>query len=68
MKTSYVYIPASERNGTFYIGLTNDLIRRVYEHRDNLIEGFTGKYNVHSLVYYGQFDNIEYAIQRREAA
>ena len=66
MKKSYVYILASERNGTLYIGITNDLIRRVYEHKNNLIEGFTSKYNVQRLVYYEQFDNIEYAIQREK--
>ena len=63
MKTYYVYILASRRNGTLYIGVTNDLIKRVYEHKNNLIEGFTSRYNVHRLVYYEQFDNIEYAIQ-----
>ena len=52
MKTFYFYILASEKNGTLYIGVTNDLIRRVYEHKHNLIEGFTSKYNVHRLVYY----------------
>ena len=66
MKKYFVYILASKRNGTLYIGVTNDLIRRVYEHKNNLIGGFTNKYNVHRLVYYEQFDNIEYAIQREK--
>ncbi len=66
MKTYYVYVLSSKRNGTLYIGVTNDLIRRVYEHKPNLIAGFTSKYNVHRLVYYEQFDNIEYAIHREK--
>ena len=66
MKKYFVYILASKRNGTLYIGVTNDLIRRVYEHKNNLIGGFTNKYNVHRLVYYEQFDNTEYAIQREK--
>ena len=66
MKTYYVYIMASKRNGTLYIGDTNDLIRRVHEHKNNLIAGFTSKYSVHRLVYYEQFGNIEYAIQREK--
>jgi len=63
MKTYYVYILASKRNGTLYIGVTNDIIRRVYEHKNNLVPGFTSKYGVHRLVYYERFNDIEYAIQ-----
>jgi predicted GIY-YIG superfamily endonuclease len=48
----YVYILASKRNGTLYIGVTSELIKRVYEHKNNLVEGFTQKYKVHNLVYY----------------
>jgi putative endonuclease len=66
MKAYYVYIMASRRNGTLYIGVTNDIIRRVYEHKNNLIAGFTSKYGIHNLVYYEQFDNIELAIQREK--
>ncbi len=66
MKTYYVYILASKRNGTLYIGVTNDLIQRIHEHKNNLIAGYTSKYNVHRLVYYEQFVNIEYAIQREK--
>jgi putative endonuclease len=66
MKSYYVYILASQRNGTLYIGVTNDLMKRVYEHRNNLIDGFTKKYNVHSLVYYEQYNDIESAIVREK--
>ncbi len=52
--TYFVYIMASKKNGTLYIGMTNDLTRRVFEHKNNLIDGFTRKYGVHNLVYYEQ--------------
>ena len=63
-KTYYVYILASKRNGTLYIGVTNDLARRVWEHREGLIPGFTKKYGVKALVYYETFDDINAAIHR----
>jgi len=66
MKTYYIYIMASKRNGTLYISVTNDIVKRVYEHKNNLISGFTRKYSIHNLVYYEQFDNIESAIQREK--
>ena len=66
MKSFYVYILASQRNGTLYIGVTNNLIKRVYEHKYNFVDGFTKKYNVHHLVYYEQYDNIESAIIREK--
>ena len=62
----YIYILASSRNGTLYIGVTNDLIRRVWEHKNNLVEGFTKKYNVHTLVYYESVENSESAIKREK--
>jgi putative endonuclease len=66
MKYYYVYILASERRGTLYIGVTNDLIRRMFEHKNGLVEGFTKKYKVHLLVYYQQCENVESVIQREK--
>jgi len=63
---SYVYILSSGKNGTLYIGVTSDLIKRVYEHRQNLVAGFTRDYQVHRLVYYEIFDTIEAAILREK--
>jgi len=53
----YVYILSSHRNGTLYIGITNNLIRRVWEHKNKLVEGFTNKYEIHHLVYYELHEN-----------
>ncbi len=55
-KHFYVYILASKRNGTLYIGVTDNLKRRVFEHKNDLIEGFTKKYQVHMLVYYEVYE------------
>ena len=66
MKQSYVYILASKRNGTLYVGVTSDLIKRIYEHKQNLVEGFTNKYTVHELVYYEVHSDIEAAILREK--
>ncbi len=63
-KTYYVYIMASKRNGTLYIGLTNDLARRALEHREGLVPGFTKKYKIGLLVYYKSFDDVHDAIRR----
>ena len=62
----YVYILASKIGGTLYVGVTNDLIRRVAEHRLKLVESFTEKYDVARLVYYEQFDDAENAIKREK--
>jgi len=61
---SYVYILASKKNGTLYRGVTSDLIKRVFEHRNELVDGFTKKHKVHLLVYFEQFEDIEYAFRR----
>ncbi len=61
----YVYIMASY-SGTLYVGITNNLERRVYEHKYNLIEGFTKKYSCHKLVYYEHFTNVYEAINREK--
>jgi putative endonuclease len=58
----YVYFFASRKQGTLYIGVTNDLVRRVYQHREKLIPGFTKKYGVDKLVYYEVFDDPYLAI------
>ena len=66
MQQYYVYILASKKNGTIYIGVTGDLIKRIYEHKQNLMDGFTKKYNVHDLVYYEAHKEIEEAITREK--
>ena len=63
-KTYFVYILASKRNGTLYIGVTNDLVRRTMEHREGLVPGFTKKHGVKLLVYYEIFEDIDAAIAR----
>jgi putative endonuclease len=65
-KHYYVYILANKRNGTLYIGVTNNLIKRVYEHKNNLVTGFTEKYKVHMLVFYEQYDDVKDAILREK--
>ena len=62
----WVYILASGLGGTLYIGVTNNLIRRVYEHQHSLVDGFTKKYAVHRLVYFEQHTDIEAAIRREK--
>jgi putative endonuclease len=62
----FIYILASKRNGTLYIGTTNDLVRRVYEHKNDFVEGFSNKYGVHRLVYYEQADSLDSALQREK--
>ena len=66
MKNFYVYILCSKRNGTLYMGVTSDLVKRVYEHKNNLVEGFTKRYNVHTLVWYEIHESGESAITREK--
>ncbi len=66
MKQYYVYILASDRNGTFYVGMTSDLTKRVYEHKEKLVEGFTKKYQVAMLVYFEITNDADSAIKREK--
>lgn len=65
-KQPTVYILASKPNGTLYTGVTSDLTRRVWEHRNDLVEGFTSRYSVHRLVYFEQHSSMEEAILREK--
>ena len=62
----FVYMLASKRNGTLYIGVTNNLLKRVHQHKNDVTEGFAQKYNVRSLVYYEVFNRIQDAITREK--
>ena len=61
-----VYILSSKRNGTLYIGVTSDLVKRIWEHKNNMVEGFTKLYGVHHLVWYELHETMESAIQREK--
>ncbi|MDP2953675.1 MAG: GIY-YIG nuclease family protein [Chloroflexota bacterium] len=63
-KQYFVYVLASKRNGTLYIGITSDLTKRLYEHRNNLVDGFTKRYNIHTLVYYEITGDVNSALLR----
>ena len=65
-KRYYVYILTNDRNGTLYIGVTSDLIKRVWQHKNNIAEGFTKKYRTHYLVYYEEYTSIELALNREK--
>lgn len=65
-KEFYVYILASKKNGTIYIGMSSNLIQRIYQHKNKLADGFTGKYNVDKLVYYEKHDSAESAIKKEK--
>lgn len=67
MKQPAVYILASKRNGTLYVGVTSDLVRRVWQHRNDELDGFTKKYRVHQLVYFELFADMSSAIAREKA-
>ena len=65
-KQYYVYIMTNRTNTVLYTGITNNLKRRIYEHKNKLLSGFTKKYNINKLVYYEIFDNSYYTIQREK--
>jgi len=64
MSGGFIYFMASAPNGILYVGVTSDLVQRVYQHRNGLVQGFTKKYSVKRLVYFEQYDDIRLAIQR----
>ena len=64
--TYYVYLLASQRNGTLYVGVTRDLIRRIHEHREKLAEGFTARYGVNMLAWFDSTESVEDAITREK--
>ena len=65
-KQAAVYILASKRNGTLYIGVTSDHIKRIWKHKNNMVEGFTKRYSVHQLVWYEVRESMESAIEREK--
>ncbi len=60
--SAYIYILANKKNGTIYTGVTNDIVRRVFEHRQGFVDGFSKKYDLKSLVYFDSFESIYDAI------
>ena len=66
MKVYYIYILTNQHNTVFYVGVTNNLIRRVYEYKNKLVKGFTSKYNINKLVYYEVFADVRDAIYREK--
>lgn len=67
MKQTCVYILSSKRNGTLYVGVTSNLVQRVWQHKSDLIEGFTKRYGVHTLVWYEPHETMKSAITREKA-
>ncbi len=63
----WIYIITNRRNGILYVGVTSDLPKRIYQHREGIVEGFTKRYGLKMLVYYEQFDDIREAIRREKA-
>lgn len=61
-----VYILASKKEGTLYVGVTSDLVKRIYEHKNNVVDGFTKEYSVHNLVYYELHESMEEAIKKEK--
>lgn len=66
MKTPAVYMLASKRNGTLYIGVTSDIVKRTWQHKNHIISGFTEQHQVNRLVYFEQLDDMESAIMREK--
>ena len=66
MKSPAIYILSSKPNGTLYVGVTSGLVKRVWEHKNNLVKGFTQKHKVHDLVYFEMFDDMTNAIEREK--
>lgn len=66
MHTYYVYILASRKNGTLYVGVTNDLARRVYDHKNRVLHGFTATYGVNALVHYETYTDVHDALTREK--
>lgn len=66
MRTYYVYILASGKNGTLYIGMTNNLQRRLFEHKEGEVAGFTKQYSVYQLVYFEETSDVRTALQREK--
>lgn len=66
MKQSYVYIATNPNNTVLYTGVTSNLVKRIYEHKNHLASGFTSKYNINKLVYYEIFEDINEAIEREK--
>jgi putative endonuclease len=67
MKLPCMYLLASQRNGTLYVGVTSDLVQRIWQHKNDLAEGFTKRYGVHMLVWYEECGTMEAAISREKA-
>ena len=65
-KQPAVYILASKRNGTLYVGVTSDIVKRIWEHKNDIVEGFTKRYNVHRLVWYELHERMESAIAKEK--
>jgi len=66
MKKGFVYIMSNKQDGVLYIGVTSDIVKRVYEHKNGFVDGFTKQYNLKNLVYYEVYDDIEEAIKREK--
>lgn len=67
MKTYFVYILTNFSNTTLYVGVTNDLARRIFEHKTKVVKGFTEKYNIDKLVYFEQYNDIDFALNREKS-